>query len=89
MFDRSQEGQSRLDDSPRGGGRRSGHHKGIVIQYPSSTYFNITDIPSYLGTGKNTIRLLGFFFIKKKLYKLRLKFLTLKEILSIMKYLKF
>jgi len=41
-----QEGQSRLDDSPRGGGRPR-PSQGIVDSSPSSTYFNITDIPSY------------------------------------------
>ena len=59
-----QEGQSRLDDSPRGGGRPR-PSQGIVDSNPSSTYFNITDIPSYLGTGKNTIRLLGSSLLRK------------------------
>ena len=59
-----QEGQSRLDDSPRGGGRPR-PSQGIVDSNPSSTYFNITDIPSYLGTGKNTIRLLGSSLLRR------------------------
>ena len=59
-----QEGQSRLDDSPRGGGRPR-PSQGIVDSSPSSTYFNITDIPSYLGTGKNTIRLLGSSLLRR------------------------
>tara|TARA_R100001509_G_scaffold69024_1_gene38298 strand:+ start:40 stop:9621 length:9582 start_codon:yes stop_codon:yes gene_type:complete len=32
---------------------------------PTSRYFNITEIPSYLGEGKNTIRLMGSVQLKK------------------------
>ena len=37
----------------------------IIDNDPSSTYFNITDIPSFLGTGKNTIRLIGSSLLKR------------------------
>ena len=54
----------RGDDSPSDGGRPR-PSQGIVDSNPSSTYFNITDIPSYLGTGKNTIRLLGSSLLRR------------------------
>ena len=37
----------------------------IKDESPASRYFNITEIPDYLGVGKNTIRLMGSVELKK------------------------
>ena len=62
-------GKKNLDkafSSKRGSiGESSSISKVIKDESPASRYFNITEIPDYLGVGKNTIRLMGSVELKK------------------------
>ena len=46
-------------------GETSSISRVIKDESPASRYFNITEIPDYLGVGKNTIRLMGSVELKK------------------------